>query len=382
MKLNSIGKTFGTTVSAAAIAALALAGCGSDNNAGTSGSNGGGDTGAAAAGSAEECGGKNTLTAEGSSAQQNAMAVFAQTWGQVCQGKNISYNPTGSGAGREQFAAGNVDIGGSDSPIKEEQAQQAAQRCNGNEVWNLPLVFGPVAMAYNVEGVEGLVLNADVIAQIFQGQITNWNDPAIAALNEGKTLPDQGITPIYRSDSSGTTDNFQLYLEAAAPEAWTKGTGSEFQGGAGEGAQKSSGVVQAVQATPGSIGYVEKGFADQAGLPAAQIDNGSGAVELNNDSAGKAIDAATFAGEGNNLVLDLQALYGTTEEGAYPLVLATYSLVCSNGYPAETAEAVKSFLTVASHQGQAGLPEAGYVPLPERFTERLQEAIDGIGSSA
>ncbi len=382
MKLNSIGKTFGTTVSAAAIAALALAGCGSDNNAGTSGSNGGGDTGTVAAGSAEECGGKNTLTAEGSSAQQNAMAVFAQTWGQVCQGKNISYNPTGSGAGREQFAAGNVDIGGSDSPIKEEQAQQAAQRCNGNEVWNLPLVFGPVAMAYNVEGVEGLVLNADVIAQIFQGQITNWNDPAIAALNEGKTLPDQGITPIYRSDSSGTTDNFQLYLEAAAPEAWTKGTGSEFQGGAGEGAQKSSGVVQAVQATPGSIGYVEKGFADQAGLPAAQIDNGSGAVELNNDSAGKAIDAATFAGEGNNLVLDLQALYGTTEEGAYPLVLATYSLVCSNGYPAETAEAVKSFLTVASHQGQAGLPEAGYVPLPERFTERLQEAIDGIGSTA
>ena len=382
MKLNSIGKTFGTTVSAAAIAALALAGCGSDNNAGTSGSNGGGDAGAAAAGSAEECGGKNTLTAEGSSAQQNAMAVFAQTWGQVCQGKNISYNPTGSGAGREQFAAGNVDIGGSDSPIKEEQAQQAAQRCNGNEVWNLPLVFGPVAMAYNIEGVEGLVLNADVIAQIFQGQITNWNDPAIAALNEGKTLPDQGITPIYRSDSSGTTDNFQLYLEAAAPEAWTKGTGSEFQGGAGEGAQKSSGVVQAVQATPGSIGYVEKGFADQAGLPAAQIDNGSGAVELNNESAGKAIDAATFAGEGNNLVLDLQALYGTTEEGAYPLVLATYSLVCSNGYPAETAEAVKSFLTVASHQGQAGLPEAGYVPLPERFTERLQEAIDGISATA
>ena len=382
MKLNSIGKTFGTTVSAAAIAALALAGCGSDNNAGTSGSNGGGDTGTVAAGSAEECGGKNTLTAEGSSAQQNAMAVFAQTWGQVCQGKNISYNPTGSGAGREQFAAGNVDIGGSDSPIKEEQAQQAAQRCNGNEVWNLPLVFGPVAMAYNIEGVEGLVLNADVIAQIFQGQITNWNDPAIAALNEGKTLPDQGITPIYRSDSSGTTDNFQLYLEAAAPEAWTKGTGSEFQGGAGEGAQKSSGVVQAVQATPGSIGYVEKGFADQAGLPAAQIDNGSGAVELNNESAGKAIDAATFAGEGNNLVLDLQALYGTTEEGASPLVLATYSLVCSNGYPAETAEAVKSFLTVASHQGQAGLPEAGYVPLPERFTERLQEAIDGIGSTA
>ncbi|MDY6997677.1 MAG: phosphate ABC transporter substrate-binding protein PstS [Actinomycetota bacterium] len=380
MKLNSIGKTFGTTASAAAIAALALAGCGSDNNAGTSGTTGG-DTGTAAAGSAE-CGGKDNLTAEGSSAQQNAMAVFNQSWGQVCPGKNLSYNPTGSGAGREQFVAGNVDMGGSDSAIVEEQAEQGAQRCGGNEVWNLPLVFGPVAMAYNVEGVEGLVLNADVIAQIFQGQITNWNDPAIAAMNEGASLPDQGITPIYRSDSSGTTDNFQKYLSAAAPETWTQGDGSEFQGGAGEGAQKSSGVVQAVQATPGSIGYVEKGFADQAGLPAAVIDNGSGPVELTNESAGVAIDAATFAGEGNNLILDLQALYGTSEEGAYPLVLATYSLVCSNGYDAETAEAVKSFLTVAAHEGQSGLTEAGYVPLPERFKERLQGAIDSIESSA
>ncbi|MGV0802775.1 extracellular solute-binding protein, partial [Mycolicibacterium elephantis] len=107
-----------------------------------------------------------------------------------------------------------------------------------------------------------LVLNADVLARIFQGQITNWNDPAIAAVNGGAALPDAPITPIYRSDSSGTTDNFQKYLAAAAPQSWTRGSGSEFQGGAGEGAQKSAGVVQAVQATPGSIGYVEKGFAD------------------------------------------------------------------------------------------------------------------------
>ena len=106
-----------------------------------------------------------------------------------------------------------------------------------------------------------------MLAKIFQGQITKWNDPAIAALNSGATLPDTDITPIFRSDSSGTTDNFQKYLSAAAPQAWTKGAGKEFQGGAGEGAQKSSGVVQAVQATPGAIGYVEKGFA-AAGRPA------------------------------------------------------------------------------------------------------------------
>ncbi|ULE35680.1 phosphate ABC transporter substrate-binding protein PstS [Mycobacterium sp. IDR2000157661] len=372
-----MGKTAGTTASAAAILALTLAGCGSDNNAGTG--SGGGETGTA---SGENCGGKDTINAEGSTAQQNAIGLFNQVWGQICQGKNLSYNPTGSGAGRQQFIAGNVDFAGSDSPLSDEQVPQAAQRCKGNPAWHLPLVFGPVAMAYNLEGVDGLVVNADVLARIFQGQITKWNDPAIAALNEGKNLPDQNITPVYRSDSSGTTDNFQKYLAAAAPQTWTKGDGSEFQGGAGEGAQKSAGVAQAVQATPGAIGYVEKGFADQAGIPYAQIDNGSGAVELTDESAGKAIDAAQFAGEGQDLVLDLQSLYATQEQGAYPLVLATYEIVCSNGYDQPTAEAIKSFLQHSANEGQQGLSEAGYVPLPDRFKQRLTGSIDAISSTA
>ena len=382
MKLNSFGKNvgtpFGAALSMAAIAALTLSACGSDNNAGTSGSSGGNGSSSASA----DCGGKNSITAEGATSQQNAIALFNQVWGQVCSGKNLSYNPTGSGAGREQFIAGNVDFAGSDSALKEEQIAAAAERCGGNPAWNLPLVFGPVALAYNIEGADKLVLNADVIAKIFQGQITKWNDPAIAALNEGATLPDTNVTPIFRSDSSGTTDNFQKYLEAASGGAWTKGDGSEFQGGAGEGAQKSAGVVQAVQATPGAIGYVEKGFADQAGVPYAQIDNGSGAVELTNDTAAKAIDAAKFAAEGNDLTLDLASLYGTKEEGAYPLVLATYNIVCSKGYDAETADAVKSFLTVAANDGQAGLPDAGYVPLPDAFKERLVTSIDAISSTA
>ncbi|BCI55265.1 phosphate-binding protein PstS [Mycolicibacterium litorale] len=375
MKLKSMGMVW----SATAIAALTLTACGSDNNAGTGDTTGASGTGSA---SAADCGGKNSVTAEGSTAQQNAIAVFNQVWGQKCPGKNLSYNPTGSGAGREQFVARNVDFAGSDSAIKEQQAEQAAQRCGGNPAWNLPLVFGPIALAYNLEGVDDLVLNGDTLAKIFQGQIKTWNDPAIAGLNQGKTLPDTAITPIFRSDSSGTTDNFQKYLAAAAPQTWTKGDGSEFQGGAGEGAQKSAGVAQAVQATPGGIGYVEKGFADQAGLPYAQIDNGGGAVELTDETAGKAIDAAQFAGEGNDLTLDLDSLYGTKEAGAYPLVLATYEIVCSNGYDAETAAAVKSFLTVAANDGQSGLSAAGYVPLPDRFKERLLTSIDAIGSTA
>jgi len=362
------------TVSMSAIAGLALSACGSDNNTGGAGSSA---AGSSAAGSAE-CGGKNTLTAEGSTAQQNAIAVFNQAWGQACPGKNLSYNPTGSGAGVTQFIAKNVDFAGSDSALKDDQVQKAAERCGGNPAWNLPLVFGPVALGYNLPGVDKLVLNADLLAKIFTGAITTWNDPAIAALNSGASLPDTKITPIYRSDSSGTTDNFQKYLGAAAPQTWTKGAGKEFQGGAGEGAQKSAGVVQAVQATPGAIGYVEKGFADQAKLTVIQIDNGSGAVELTDESAKKAIEGAKISGTGNDLVLDLNSLYGTTEPGAYPLVLATYNIVCSKGYDADTAGAVRSFLTVAANQGQANLAAAGYVPLPDQFKERLITAVAAI----
>lgn len=379
MKLNSIGRNAGThlgmALSATAIAALTLSGCGSDNNAG-----GGSSPTASAAGSSAsaDCGGKASVTAEGSTAQQNAVAEFNKVWGQVCAGKNLSYNPTGSGAGVDQFIAKQVDFAGSDSALKDDQVAKASERCGGNPAWNLPLVFGPVAMAFNVEGVDSLVVNGDVLAKIFAGQIKKWNDPAIAALNSGATLPDADIKPIYRSDSSGTTDNFQKYLAAAAPQAWTKGAGKEFQGGAGEGAQKSSGVVQAIQATPGAIGYVEKGFAQQAGLKMAQIDSGGGPVELTDETTQKAVDSAKFKGDGNDLILDLDALYATKEAGVYPLMLATYEIVCSKGYDADTAAAVKSFLTVSANQGQANLSAAGYVPLPDAFKERLLKSVDAI----
>ena len=373
--MTSFGKAIGVAASAAAI--LALSACGSDKNA-TSASSTASGSSSGSASNAADCGGKNTLSAEGSTAQQNAIAVFNQVWGQKCAGKNLSYNPTGSGAGVNQFIAGQVDFAGSDSPLSKDQPAEAAKRCGDNPAWNLPLVFGPVALAYNLPGVDKVALNGDVLAKIFTGAITTWNDPAIAALNGGVTLPDTKITPIYRSDSSGTTDNFQKYLTTAAPQSWTKGAGKEFQGGAGEGAQKSAGVVQAVQATPGAIGYAEKGFATQAGLSMAAIDTGAGAVALTDDSAAAAIAGAKFAADGNDLALDLDSIYGTTAPGAYPLVLATYEIVCSKGYDAETAAAVKSFLSVAANDGQAGLSEAGYIALPDAFKTRLLTAVAAI----
>jgi phosphate transport system substrate-binding protein len=364
----------GRALVAVVVTSGVLSACGSDNN------RGGASRAAVSAGPAGTvaCGGKNALTAEGSTAQQNAMALFNQVWGQSCPGKRLLYNATGSGAGREQFIAGHVDFAGADSPLVAEQIGPAAARCKGNPAWDLPLVFGPVALVYNLMGVSTLVVSGDALAKIFSGAITMWNDPMLAALNRGVGLPDTKITPIYRVDSSGTTDNLQKYLTAAAPESWTKGVGTEFLGGVGEGAQRSAGVILAVQATPGAIGYVEKGFAQQAGVPFAQIDTGNGGVALTNDTARKAIDAAEFVAAGNQLVLDLNSMYGTHEPGAYPLVLASYEIVCSKGYDPDTAAAIKSFLSVAADNGQTGLLPAGYVPLPDKVKGRLVTAINAL----
>jgi phosphate ABC transporter phosphate-binding protein len=373
VRLDRVGRALGAVVLTMAVGGGALTGCGSDNNGrGTSTTAVSGPAGTAG------CTGKNGLTAEGSTAQQNAMALFNQVWGQYCPGKSVSYNPTGSGAGREQFIAEHVDFAGADSPLVADQIGPAAKRCDGNPAWDLPLVFGPVALVYNLPGIQGLVLSSDALARIFSGRVTTWNDPILAALNPGAALPDTKIVPIYRSDSSGTTDNVQNYLTAAAPQSWTRGVGTEFQGGVGEGATKSGGVIQAVRATPGGIGYVEKGFADQAGLPYARIETGNAVVSLSNDTASTAITAARFVNDGNDLVLDLNPMYNAENPRAYPLMLATYEIVCSKGYDPDTSRAIKSFLSVAANSGQGGLSSAGYVPLPDKVKERLVTAIDAL----
>ncbi|MFC9788711.1 phosphate ABC transporter substrate-binding protein PstS [Rhodococcus sp. NPDC127528] len=361
-----------------AVGAMTLAACGSDNNSAS------GSTTVNSAASTATCEGKEALSAAGSSAQKNAMDAFTSTYIAVCKDKGktvkLAYNPSGSGDGRTQFIAKQIDFAGSDSAIKGDQAAAAKERCAGNDAWNLPLVFGPIAIAYNLDGVDNLTLNGETLAKIFNGGIKKWNDPAIAALNSGVSLPDQNITPIVRSDSSGTTDNFQQYLTAASKGAWTQGAGSDFVGGVGEGAKGSAGVSQAVASAPGSITYVEKSFADQNKLKAAQIDNGSGAVPLTGDAASKAIAGAKFKNENSgDLALDLNSIFGSTEAGAYPLVLATYEIVCSKGYDADTSAAVKSFLTSAANEGQADLAAQGYVPLPGTVKDKLNSSVAAIG---
>ena len=203
------------------------------------------------------------------------------------------------------------------------------------------MVTGPVAVSYNLPGVDKLVLTPEVIANIFTGKVTTWNDPSIAKLNADAKLPSTPIKPYFRSDESGTTENFTKYLAAAAPQAWTAEPGKSWTG-KGEGKEKSSGVAGAVQSTEGGITYAEWSYAKDNKLGIAQIDNGAGPVELTGESVGKAIATAKHDGEGNDLRLKLD--YATKEPGAYPINLVTYEIVCSKSKDPAKAELTKAFL--------------------------------------
>jgi phosphate transport system substrate-binding protein len=359
-----------------AAGALALSACGSDANTPTGNGSSANSVPAPTNTAQVECGGKQKLTAEGSSAQKGAMDVFIQAYGQKCAGQQLAYNPSGSGNGVSRFTQSQVDFGASDSALNAEKGEvdKARTRCAGNPAWNLPLVFGPVAISYKLAGADEVNLTSDVIAKIFAGAVKTWDDAAITAANNGKALPAKPIQVIYRGDDSGTTDNFQTYLGASASSAWTKGAGKKFVGGVGQGAQGSAGVADAINAADGTIGYIEWSYAQDKNLKMAKL-NGAA---LTADTAAAAIKSAKVKGEGNDLVLDLKALYADKTQGIYPLVLGTYELVCSKGYDADTAKAVKAFLTVAATDAQAQLADAGYVPLPSDFQKKLLDAVTAI----
>jgi phosphate transport system substrate-binding protein len=363
--------------------ALALAACGSDNNSSSSATSGGSAAASGGASSAQALSG--SLNGEGSTAQKNALDEAIATFSQNNANAKVSYNATGSGAGIKSFNGGQVDWAGSDSALKTDpgdggaasETDAAKKRCNGNDAWNLPVVAGPIAVAYNLQGVDKLVLTPSLIAQIFQGKIANWNDPAIKAANSGATLPDQKITVFYRSDESGTTENFEKYLAGAAPSDFTAKPSKKWAGTVGQGAAKSAGVAQGISSTPGGIGYVEWSNAKDSKLGVAQVDNGGGAVELTAESAGKAVEAAKTTGTGNDLRLKLD--YATKTAGVYPIVLVTYEIVCSKGLAADKTALLKGFLTyLAQADTQKGLADIGYATLPDSVLSKVNTAINAI----
>ncbi|MEU8224548.1 phosphate ABC transporter substrate-binding protein PstS [Kribbella sp. NPDC048915] len=359
------------SVAVASLGVLALSACGSDPEPSGSSS-----PDASTSAAAADCP-QGTLNAEGSSAQKNAIEEVISKYNEQCADVTVNYNPTGSGAGIKQFTANQVDFAGSDSALKPDELAAATKRCQNNPAIDLPMVIGPVAIAYNLDGVDKLVLDGATAAKIFQGTIKTWNDPAIATLNPGVTLPSAPISVFFRSDESGTTENFTKYLKAAGGGAWT-GEPAKKWTGTGAGKEKSAGVAEGVKSTTNSITYVEWSYAVDNKLGVAQIDTGSGTpVELSAESAGKALAAAQPAGSGSDLALKLD--YATKAPGAYPIILVTYEIACTKGLPAEKTALVKSFLSYfVSKEGQASLTELNYAPLPAEIQTKVEAAIQAI----
>lgn len=356
----------------AIVGTLALAGCGSDDNSGDS------TTGSSSAAGSVDCA-SGTINSSGSTAQSNAMTQWIKDYQTACGDATINYTGGGSGQGVTDFANGQTAFAGSDSALNPDkgEVEKADSRCKTGKALNIPMVAGPVAVVYNLEGVDGLVLTPGVLAKIFSGKITTWDDAGIAKINPGVSLPSTKITAVHRSDSSGTTSNFTKYLEAAAGSDWTFGHDKQWKAPGGQGAAKSDGVAAAVKGAPNTVSYVEWSYATQNDLSMAKIDNGGGAVELTADAVGKAVASAEITGTGDDLTMKLD--YATKVPGAYPLLLVTYEITCQKGLDAGQAGLVKSFLThTASDAGQAKLVELGYAPLPAEILTKVQATVSTI----
>lgn len=365
VKLQRHGKIAGLSLAAL----LALAACGSDNTEGTSAGSG------SSGGTNADCA-DGEISASGSSAQKTAMNAWIKAYAEKC-GSSVNYDPSGSGAGIKDFIAAKTAFAGSDSALKEDEQPQADQRCKDGKAVNLPMVVSPISVIYNLQGVDKLTLTPTLIANIFQGKITKWNDPAIAAANSGVTLPATTITVVFRSKDSGTTENLTKFLDKAAGGAWTLGTGKAWKGKTGKGAPDSAGIASEVKGTDGAFSYVDTPDAKKNDLKSAALDTGSGPVEISDETVGKAVASAKRAGEGNDIKLSLD--YGLKAAGAYPLVLVTYEITCEKGLPAEQSKLAKSFLKyTASADGQAAAAKAGYSKLPTELQADVTKAVDAI----
>lgn len=366
-----------TAVTAASFLALSLAACGSDDAvSGSTGTTGGSDN--ETTDTTEPAASlKGSIAGAGASSQESAM----KAWIAEFQSKNteatVAYDPVGSGAGIEQFIGEKVLWAGSDAALEGDEVAAAEKRC-GAPALNLPMYISPVAVIFNLEGIENLNMKADTIAKVFAGEITKWNDPAIAEDNPDVELPDLAITPVHRADKSGTTENFTDYLHEAAPDAWPHEADKSWPISGGESGDKTAGLVDVVNRAQGAIGYAD---ASQAGsLGTIALETAEGFVKFSAETAAKAVDNAKPA-EGateTNMPLVLERKPDSAE--AYPLVLVAYEIVCSSYPDAESGELVKGFLNfIASEEGQnVAANAAGSAPLSAEMAQKVKAAIDSI----
>jgi phosphate transport system substrate-binding protein len=375
VKLQRMNRRALTLGALAVSGALALTACGSDDNGGgsTSTSSSSANASSANCGTAKK---GQQLLADGSSAQKNAIDAWVKAFSQAC-GVQINYKGGGSGAGVTSFNQGQLAFAGSDSALKPEEVTASKQVCSGGQGIDLPMVGGPIALGYNVPGVDNLVLDAPTLAKIFDSKITKWNDAAIKKLNPSATLPDLKIQAFHRSDESGTTDNFTKYLIATTPANWKYSGGKAWQAKGGQSAAGSAGVAAGVKQTSGAIGYFELSYVADGVKPVSINTGASAPVAPTTDSATKDIADAKIVGTGSDLKLQLN--YNTKAEGAYPITLVTYEIVCDKGNKADTLPATKAFLTyIASEEGQKVLSTIDYAPIPDAIITKVRSTIASI----
>jgi phosphate transport system substrate-binding protein len=352
----------------AAILALGVAACGSSSNESSGGSSGGEVSG--------------EIAGAGSTAQEAAQKAWIAEFENENSGATISYDPVGSGGGREQFIAGGVAYAGSDAALspEEEELEKAEKRCKPGELIEVPDYISPIAIIYNLPGVEELKLDPETLAKIFAQEITSWDDPAIAKDNPGVELPSTRITPVNRSDESGTTQNFTEYLSEVVPNIWKFEVSGDWPVKGGEAASGTSGVVEAVSAGEGAIGYAD---ASQAGeLSVAKIKVGSEWAEPTPEAAAKIVEESPLDKElspsKNTIAFELDRK--TESQGTYPIVLVSYFIACSKYGSASEAGAVNAYAEyVVSPEGQElAAEQAGSAPLSSALTKKVTPAVESI----
>lgn len=282
----------------------------------------------------------------------------------------VTYTKSGSSDGKKALADGTLNFAGSDSAIKDEEKPSFGDR----DILYFPIVGGPIAVPFNIEGVSELNLTPEVLAGIFQGEITTWDDEAIVADNPDVDLPDTKITVVHRSDGSGTTKNFTTFLSEAAPDTWKLEPGEEVTWPSStQGAEKSTGVIAVVKDTDGAIGYADLADAAKEGLDVAAIGNASGDfIAPTPDSASAALGAAEVADDLTYSPLNIDA------EGAYPITSPTWMLVDKVQSDQATADILKAYLNYILTTGQEDAKGLLYAPLPEDLAKKAIAQIDDI----
>ncbi len=318
------------------------------------------------------------LVGAGASSQESAMAAWVAGFQAANPDVTVSYDPVGSGGGRTQFTEGGTAFGGTDAALDEEEWALAEARCAPGVPAELPLYISPIAVAFNLPGIDSLNMSPETIAGIFNGGITSWDAPEIAEANPDVDLPALAITPVNRSDESGTTENFTEYLAAAAGDAWPHEASGDWPVSGTQSAQGTSGVIQTTQSAEGAITYADASKVGTLGTVAVQV--GEDHVPYSPEAAAAVVDASPLA-EGRaetSLVRELER--DTTASGVYPIVLVSYTMACTRYEDAGTGALVQAFLTyVASEEGQQAAAEAaGSAPISADMRAAVMEIVDSI----